>query len=100
MKTTIIAAVILLFAGAAQAQETKTATVAKYETRSYSQSAHIIRDRVVYTLDVDQRRYEITRDRDKPEFQPGEVLQVRLDNRKCYVVKNGKQTKFEVIGEQ
>lgn len=99
LRTLILLIVVLVFPALAQCQQ--TATITKWETETYSQSAHITRNHVVYFVDVDGKHYKIARKQreDKPDFQVGDKLQVRFEKNTCHVTKaNGKQAKYEVLG--
>jgi hypothetical protein len=95
---------ILMFALIASlvvGQEQPTATVVKWEMESFSQSADIIRNHVVYFLDLNGKHYKIARKRreEKPAFQSGDHIQVRFENGFCYIVgSNGKGEKYQILG--
>lgn len=99
LRTLILLLVVLVFPALAQCQQ--TATITKWEMETYSQSAHIARNHVVYFVDVDGKQYKIARKQreDKPDFQVGDRLQVRFEKNTCHVTKaNGKGAKYEVLG--
>lgn len=99
MPLILLLVVLLVFPVLAQCQQ--TATVTKWEVETYSQSAHITRNHVVYFVDMDGKHYKIARKQreEKPEFQVGDKLQVRFDKDICYITKaNGKEAKYEVLG--
>jgi hypothetical protein len=79
----------------------QTATITKWEVETYSQSAHITRNHVVYFVDVAGKHYKIARKQreEKPDFQVGDKLQIRFEKDMCYLTKaNGKEAKYEVLG--
>jgi len=99
LRTLILLLVVLVFPVLAPCQQ--TATITKWEMETYSQSAHITRNHVVYFIDVDGKRYKIARKlrEDKPDFQVGDKLQVRIEKDACYVTKaNRKEARYEVLG--
>ena len=68
---------------------------------TYSQSAHVTRNHVVYFVDVDGKHYKIARKQreDKPDFRVGDRLPVHFEKGTCYITKaNGKEAKYEVLG--
>jgi hypothetical protein len=102
MKSFIATVVLMLSMCSAFAEQ--VATVTAWKVGTYSQSANITRNRIEYSIDVEDKHYVIARrgENTKPEFQKGDTLQVRFDRGKCYVLKpSGKgEEKFEVIAEQ
>lgn len=71
--------------------------VVKWETQAYSQSAHITRNHIVYTVRIDGKTYQIARRRDKIDLPMG-VVDCRVDKDRV-VVQNGQKTvKYDIIG--
>jgi hypothetical protein len=99
LKASIPLLVVLVFPLLAECQ--KTATITKWEMETYSQSAHITRNHVVYFVDVDGKHYKIARKQreDKPDFRVGDKLRLRFEEDTCYVTKaSGEEAKYEVLG--
>jgi len=91
--------VVLLFTTATFAQSWKTGTIVKWEVKAYSQSAHITRNRVVYSVKIDKTVYQITRNRDKDEIATGQQVECRLEKTHFFVRDDrGREIKYEVVG--
>jgi len=94
---------VVLAAAPLMAQGLQTGIITKWDTETFSQSAHITRDHVVYFVDADGKHYKIARysREDKPEFHVGDRLSLRFEKNNCYVVKpNGKESKYEILGQE
>jgi len=95
---TLLLAVALLFATPLLAD---TGTVVKWKSESYSQSAHIIRNQIVYTIKIGDIVYQVTRHNDKVEFTNGQTVECRPDKNRMFITNDkGKEVKFEIVGEE
>ena len=78
-----------------------TAIVKKWEMETFDKSAAIPGKHLVYFLDSDGTQLVITRKsrrENKPEFQPGDKLRVRIVKSDCLVTKpNGKEENYEIV---
>jgi len=77
-----------------------TAVVKSWKVGTYSQSALITRNHVIYTIATAEKTYQIARrhEESKPEFNVGDTLEVRFEKNFCIVSRQNKTQKFEVIG--
>ena len=92
---------LTLLATSALAKAQQIGTVTKWQTETFSQSAHIIRNHVVYFVDFAGKHYRIARNRreEKPELQTGDQVQVRFAKGFCFVAKqSGKEEKYQILG--
>jgi hypothetical protein len=92
--------VVLVFASSrADAQTYSGGTVLQWETKAYSQSAHITRNQIVYSVRVEGSTYEIARQRDNVEFTPGQQLTCSIRDNHFFVVReHGKEAKYDILG--
>ena len=83
------------------AQSYQPGTVVKWEMKPYSQSAHIIRDQVVYTIRVGDATYQIARRSKDVEMNPGQQIDCRVD-KGLVIVRNakGKEIKYAIVGSE
>ena len=87
------------FALVVWAQTYETGGVLKWETQTYSQSAHITRNHPVYTVRVGDTNYQIARRSTEVEMKSGQQIQCRIENGYMLVVNGkGKETKYDIIG--
>ena len=95
----ITVASLFLFAIAVSAQSFQAGTVVKWEMKPYSQSAHIIRDHVVYSIRVGDTTYQIARRSKDVEMSTGQHIDCRLEKHSV-IVRNdkGKEIKYEIVG--
>jgi hypothetical protein len=101
MRKGIIALSFLLLALVDFAQGAQTGTVLKWESKSYSQSAHIIRDHIVYWVQVGDASLQIARRSDKAEMAVGQHVQCRIEKDHVFVVnEKGKETKYDIVGSE
>lgn len=92
---------VFLFSALALAQSYQTGTVLKWEMKPYSQSAHIIRDHVVYSIRVGGNRYEIARRSKDVEMTNGQQVECRIRESTIYVRNaKGKEIKYEIVGTE
>ncbi|MGB6191744.1 MAG: hypothetical protein WBF42_04700 [Terracidiphilus sp.] len=67
--------------------------------KPYSQSAHIIRDHVVYSIRIGGASYEIARRSKDVEMNTGQQVECRVEKQTMYVRNSkGKETKYEIVG--
>ena len=91
----------MLLTSAVQAQTREDGTVLKWEKKTYSQSAHIIRNHTVYTVRVGDHTYQIARRSDKVEMSVGQQLECRVEKDHFFVVnEKGKETKYDIMGTE
>jgi hypothetical protein len=101
MRRGLLALSFVLFASIALAQGAEYGTVLKWESKPYSQSAHIIRDHIVYWVQVGDASLQIARRSDKAEMVVGERVQCRIDKSHIFVVnEKGKETKYDIVGSE
>ncbi len=101
MRKGIIALLFSLLASASFGQDAQSGTVLKWESKSYSQSAHIIRDHIVYWVQVGDASLQIARRSDKAEMAVGQHVQCRIDKDHIFVVdEKGKKTKYDIVGSE
>lgn len=87
----------LLLAFPVLGQSYEAGTVLGWETATYSQSAHIARNEVVYRVRVGGATYKITRERESVELTAGQV-RCRVKSKSLYILReNGKEKKFEIV---
>jgi hypothetical protein len=97
------AAVMLLFAivFAVPGALADSGTVLKWESKSYSQSANIIRNRIVYTVKVGDSTYQIAKRSEKVQFTKGQTIECRVNKNHIFVTNGkGKEEKFDIIGTE
>ena len=81
-----------------RAQTYENGHVLKWENKTYSQSAHIERNQIVYWVRVGSVTYQIARRRDKVELVVGQ-LKCRIEKGHFFVVnEKGKETKYDIVG--
>ena len=73
---------VVLLASMLFAQAFETGTVVAWEMKTYSQSAHIIRNQVVYSVRVGDTLYQIARQSEDLELSKGQEIQHRITGRK------------------
>jgi hypothetical protein len=92
---------VLLFAFVASAQSYDSGSVLKWEHKTYSQSAHITRNQVVYTIRVGNVTYQVARRSDKAEMSVGQSLKCRVEKDRLSVLDGkGKETKYDIVGTE
>jgi hypothetical protein len=90
-----------LFTALSAAQTYESGSVLKWEMKSYSQSANIIRNHVVYTVKVGDATYQIAKRSDKVELSVGQRLECRVDKSHFFVLNaKGKETKYDIEGTE
>jgi hypothetical protein len=83
------------------AQSYQIGTIVKWEIKAYSQSAHIIRDHVVYVVRIGDIRYEIARRSKNVEMNTGQQIDCRVDKGSMFVRNvKGKETKYDIVGTE
>lgn len=98
---TAIGILLLLLASSAWAQTYETGSVIKWETKTYSQSAHITRNHIVYSVRVGDATYKIARRSDKVEFDLNQEIKCRVEKGQMLVVnEKGKETKYDIVGSE
>jgi hypothetical protein len=99
MNSRTVALTFLLLASPAWAQSVEDGIVLKWETRPYSQSAHIIRNHIVYSVQIGTAVFQIARRSDKQEMASGEHIRCRIDGGHAFVSNaKGKETKYDIVG--
>jgi hypothetical protein len=92
---------LLLFASTLWGQTTADSTVLKWESKPYSQSAHIIRNHIVYSVQIGDTVLQIARRSDKQEMATGEHIRCRIDGGHAFVSNaEGKETKYDIVGSE
>lgn len=92
---------VLLFAAVSFAQSYQSGTVLKWEMKPYSQSAHIIRDHVVYSIRIGTAQYEVARRSKNVEMTAGQKVECRLEKSAIYLRNTkGKEIKYEIVGNE
>jgi len=103
----LIAAFLILIVCPALAE---TGKIVKIGSEVYSQSAYITQNRSVYWVQADSKVYKITRRKEKGRvtLQIGDIIQFTTEPAKgkdgvighLRLTRNGKQTEYEIIGEE
>jgi hypothetical protein len=97
----VVGLLFLLFTSAGWAQTYETGIVLKWEKKSYSQSAHIIRNQTVYSVRVVSVTYQIARRNNKVEMGVGQQLKCRVEKGHLFVLnEKGKETKYDIVGTE
>jgi hypothetical protein len=97
----MVALGLLLFASTLWGQTAADGTVVKWESKPYSQSAHIIRNHIVYSVQIGDTVLQIARRSDKQEMATGEHIKCRVDSGRVYVVnEKGRETKYDIVGSE
>lgn len=92
---------LALIASATWAQTYETGNVLKWETKTYSQSAHITRNHPVYSVQVGHTVYQIARRSTEVEMNTGQEIKCRVENGQMFVVNaKGKETKYDIVGSE
>lgn len=90
-----------LFTLAMWAQTYETGNVLKWETKTYSQSAHTIRNHPVYSVQVGAVVYQIARRSTQVEMNTGQQIKCRVEKGEMLVVNaKGKETKYDIVGSE
>jgi hypothetical protein len=98
---TALAVPLLLYTSIASAQPDQACKILSWQSQPYSQSAHIIRNHVVYSVQIDNLIYKIARRSDKTEMSIGQQVQCRLENGKMLVLnEKGKEIKYDLVGSE
>jgi hypothetical protein len=98
MKKFAIAVALLTLTLATTNALAETGTVLKWESQFCSQSAHVTRNHVVYTVKIGDSTFKFTRRRDKVEFTKGQMIECRVDKKNIYVTNDkGNEEKFDII---
>jgi hypothetical protein len=93
--------IFLAFASAASAQSYDTGSVLKWETKTYSQSAHITKNHVVYSVRIGNATYQIARRSDKVEFELNQEIKCRVEKGQMLVLNDkGRETKYDIVGSE
>lgn len=82
-------------------QAYQTGKILKWDTEPYSQSAHIVRNGVVYYIQVDKTVYQVTRRTTKPDTNlvAGQQVQSRVDKDSMFILADrGKEQKYKILG--
>jgi hypothetical protein len=94
--------VLLSLTGTAHPQQTyQTGKIIKWDTEPYSQSAHIVRNGVVYYIQVGTTIYQVTRHTTKPDTNlvAGHQLKCRVDKDSMFIPDDrGKEVKYRILG--
>ena len=94
-----ILAVLALASLRSHAQTYVTGTVLNWDTKAYPQSAHGRQNQIVYYVRVKDITYAVGRQEDRVEFTPGQELYCSFHDSHLFVIrKNGKETKYEILG--
>jgi hypothetical protein len=97
----VVGLLLLLLTSAALAQTYEAGSVLKWEKKSYSQSAHIIRNQTVYTVRAGDVTYQIARRSDKVEMAVGQQLKCRVEKNHLFVLnEKGKEMKYDIVGTE
>lgn len=92
---------LLLFTSVTFAQTWESGTIVKWELKDYSQSAHITRNQIVYSVRVGKVIYQVARRRDKVEMAAGQQVKCRTEKGHFFVRDDrGKETKYEIVGTE
>lgn len=101
MRKGSIALSFLLLASVGFAQGAQAGMVLRWEMKPYSQSAHIIRDHVVYSVRVGSSILQIARRSKDVELATGQAIQCRIEKGRVFVMNaKGKETQYEILGSE
>ena len=94
-----ILAILALAGSRSHAQTYVSGTVLNWDTRVYSQSPHGRQTQIVYYVRVKNTTYEVARQEDRVEFTSGQELYCSFHDSHLFVIrKNGKETKYDILG--
>jgi hypothetical protein len=101
LRVKTILASLFLFAVTVAAQSYQTATILKWKMEPYSQSAHIIRNHIVYSIRIGESTYQIARRSKDVEMNSGQQVDCRME-KNSVLIRNpkGKEIKYEIIGSE
>jgi hypothetical protein len=102
MEIVLFSLVLLTLSGTAHPQQAyQTGKILKWDTEPYSQSAHIVRNGVVYYIQVGTTIYQVTRRTTKPDTNlvAGQQLKCRVDKDSMLIPDDrGKEVKYKILG--
>jgi len=86
---------------AAWAQTYEVGSVLKWDSEPYSQSAHIIRNHIVYEVQVGNSTLKIARRSERTELAVGQQIKCRKDDGHVYVLnEKGRDMRFDIVGSE
>ena len=100
-RTICFAALFIICIGTVRGQSYQQGKILKWDTEPYSQNAHILRNGVVYYVQIDRTVYQITRRTTKPDTNlvAGQGVRCRVEKDRMFIsAENGKETKYAIIG--
>ncbi len=102
LKAILFLLALLSLGGASEPQQTyRTGKILKWDTEPYSQSAHIVRNGVVYYIQVDKTVYQVTHRTTKPDTNlvVGQQVQCRVERDSLFIPGDrGKEQKYKILG--
>jgi hypothetical protein len=103
LKAVLFLLALLSLGGTSCPQQTyQTGKILKWDTEPYSQSAHIMRNGVVYHIQVDKTVYQVTRRTTKPDTNlvAGQQVQCRVEKDSMFIPEGdrGKEQKYKILG--
>lgn len=101
MKLGMALLLALFSTSAGGAQVPSACKVLKWRSEPYSQSAHIIRNHIVYSVQSGDTIYEVARRSEKIEMNIGQQFECRFEkNRVLIWNKKDKETKYNIVGSE
>ena len=92
-------AILALAGSRSHAQTYVTGTVLNWGTKANSQDSHGMQNQIVYYVRVKSTTYEVARQENRVEFTPGQELYCSFHDSHLFVIrKNGKETKYDILG--
>jgi hypothetical protein len=98
---------LLLFATASASSQTihpqsyQQGRILKWDTQPYAKNAQMIRNGVVYYIQIGQTVYQVTRRKTKPDTNlvAGQNVSCRIDKNEMFIsVGSGKEAKYTILG--
>jgi len=102
VKAVLFLLALLSLSGTSHPQQAyQTGKILKWDTEPYSQSAHIVRNGVVYYIQIDKTTYQVTRRTTKPDTNlvAGQQVQCRVEKDSLFIPGDrGKEQKYKILG--
>jgi hypothetical protein len=82
-------------------QANQAGKILKWDTEPYSQSAHIVRNGVIYYIQIGKTIYKVTRRTTRPDTNlvTGQLVRCRVDKDSMFISGDrGKDQKYKILG--
>jgi hypothetical protein len=96
-----LATFFLICAVTISAQSYQTGKILKWDTQPYAKNAHMVRNGVVYYIQIDKTVYQVTRRTTTPDTNlvAGQRVSCRIDKNQMFIsVGNAKEAKYTILG--